>query len=265
MSLADQQLVTGLAILIAALRNWDTIQAYHLNIVIYLAWFSCFTHTVALLSLGAELRKSWILLLVRVIFGYLTVFMFFAVEQSWSRSFGQTAGVGANQAGQFGGAEAACPARCSMHSSNDESKHSYRLILILLQYPYIIASCLPDRWADRLWEITCARWERLWGTSKLCARGQASKSRITLSFIFVLLFYAPYYALVLGLAFGIADAKRLRNTDNYPGLVTADDFEIQDTWTFAQLVAVILLALPVLAGLESLLGRRDFILLKYRS
>lgn len=48
LSLSDQQLVTGLAILIAALANRCLISFYEFNIVISLAWFSSTTHLATL-------------------------------------------------------------------------------------------------------------------------------------------------------------------------------------------------------------------------
>lgn len=48
LSLSDQQLVTGLAILIAALTNRCLISFYEFNIVISLAWFSSTTHLATL-------------------------------------------------------------------------------------------------------------------------------------------------------------------------------------------------------------------------
>lgn len=81
LGLADQQLVTGLAILIAALKEWNTISGYHYNIVVYLAWFSSFTHAVALLSLGDILKRSKFLLGLRLL-AFSTVFVMFCVAQS---------------------------------------------------------------------------------------------------------------------------------------------------------------------------------------
>ncbi|PQE23636.1 Vanillyl-alcohol oxidase protein [Rutstroemia sp. NJR-2017a BVV2] len=63
LSLADQQLVTSFAILIAALKEWDTITAYH--IIVYLAWFSSFTHTVALVSLSDYFQLNRSLAILR--------------------------------------------------------------------------------------------------------------------------------------------------------------------------------------------------------
>lgn len=81
LGLADQQLVTGLAILIAALKEWNTISGFHYNIVVYLAWFSSFTHAVALFSLGDMLKRSRVLLGFRLV-AFTTVFVLFCVAQS---------------------------------------------------------------------------------------------------------------------------------------------------------------------------------------
>jgi hypothetical protein len=59
MALSDQQLVTGLAILIAAyvkLSLWNDISVYHFTITMDLAWFSSNTHLFSLIVLREWLR-----------------------------------------------------------------------------------------------------------------------------------------------------------------------------------------------------------------
>ncbi|KFY14274.1 hypothetical protein V491_06106 [Pseudogymnoascus sp. VKM F-3775] len=48
LTLSDQQLVTGVAILVAGFANWCTMSVYELNMVIALAWFSSATHLATL-------------------------------------------------------------------------------------------------------------------------------------------------------------------------------------------------------------------------
>jgi hypothetical protein len=61
LSVSDQQLVTGMAILIVAyvkLVLWNNISVYHFSIVMDLAWFSSNTHIFSLLVLREYLRGS---------------------------------------------------------------------------------------------------------------------------------------------------------------------------------------------------------------
>lgn len=55
---ADQQIATGIAILMAAFIKMQDISVYHLHVVIYLAWMSSNTHISAVSLLQAEFRNS---------------------------------------------------------------------------------------------------------------------------------------------------------------------------------------------------------------
>ena len=48
LTLSDQQLVTGIAILVACFANWCRTSVYELNVVVALAWFSSATHLATL-------------------------------------------------------------------------------------------------------------------------------------------------------------------------------------------------------------------------
>lgn len=79
--------MTGLAILIAALTEWQTISGYHFNIVVYFAWFLSFTHAVALLTLDDVLTRCKGLLVLHLV-AFSAVFVLFVVAQSKARTFG---------------------------------------------------------------------------------------------------------------------------------------------------------------------------------
>jgi hypothetical protein len=55
---ADQQIVTGVAILAAAFNNMRTLSAYHLQVAIHLAWISSNTHLTAVSLLQTEFRET---------------------------------------------------------------------------------------------------------------------------------------------------------------------------------------------------------------
>ena len=63
---SDQQIVTGLSILAAGYAKRCTINVYHWQVVVYLAWMSSGTHLVTLSVLRTYLREKHILRVVRV-------------------------------------------------------------------------------------------------------------------------------------------------------------------------------------------------------
>ena len=63
---SDQQIVTGLSILAAGYAKRCTINVYHWQVVVYLAWMSSGTHLITLSVLRTYLREKRILRVVRV-------------------------------------------------------------------------------------------------------------------------------------------------------------------------------------------------------
>ena len=76
-------MVTGIAILTAALNDWPSISTYHYAIAVYLAWFSSFTHVLAVMSLQSILQKSVIMFSLRLL-GFSGLFILLVVAQSKS-------------------------------------------------------------------------------------------------------------------------------------------------------------------------------------
>lgn len=63
---SDQQIVTGLSILAAGYAKRCTINVYHWQVVVYLAWMSSGTHLITLSVLRTYLREKHILRVARV-------------------------------------------------------------------------------------------------------------------------------------------------------------------------------------------------------
>jgi hypothetical protein len=237
LSLADQQMVTGLAILIAALRDWDNISAYHFNLVVYIAWFSSFTHSIALISITEILVKNMMLLVLRSI-GFTAVFALYIFAQARNRTF-EIIGIPyfvfllTDGQGQYPGAVAACLAKCcAAQQSSTVVKKSQVMALVVCFILGVVCwlgglviHSLEDTEKKDLAFCTCA----------------------FLKILMVAL------AIVL-LISGSVGAFILRDLDNYDGLVVAENFGDQNAWSFGQLVAVILLILPLLAAMEGFLG-----------
>jgi hypothetical protein len=71
-ALSDQQLVTGLAILIAGVSDPKHLSGYEFTVVVALAWFSSTTHLTTLLTLRTYLARYGIIRNIRVV-GIITV------------------------------------------------------------------------------------------------------------------------------------------------------------------------------------------------
>ena len=75
---SDQQIVTGLSILAAGYAKRCTINVYHWQVVVYLAWMSSGTHLITLSVLRTYLREKHILRAVRVA-GMLVLFVMLCI------------------------------------------------------------------------------------------------------------------------------------------------------------------------------------------
>jgi hypothetical protein len=67
LTLSDQQIVTGLAILIGAMANICRLSSYEFGVVVSLAWFSSATHIATLDVLQEYFRRQYILYICRAI------------------------------------------------------------------------------------------------------------------------------------------------------------------------------------------------------
>ena len=75
---SDQQIVTGLSILAAGYAKRCTINVYHWQVVVYLAWMSSGTHLITLSVLRTYLREQHVLRVVRI-FGMLILFFMLCI------------------------------------------------------------------------------------------------------------------------------------------------------------------------------------------
>lgn len=249
LGLADQQLVTGLAILIAALWEWNTISGYHFNLVVYLAWFSSFTHAISLFSLCDLLKTSQLLLGLRLI-GFAAVFILFAIAQSRARFFGiqNEQLIARNNLGEIGAMMASCPAQCSAEDRKYSGQiHQFRIAAIVAILVGVGMSWSKKSWSHRFWAI--------WSGRLL---------PVVLAVV-IFLWLAVIVAVLFGLVFAITSAISLRNPKQYPGIQLAADFDDQNSWSFGQLVAIIIMILPFLAAAEGYLGKFSSNSLIYKS
>lgn len=253
-SLADQQLVTSSAVMIAGLYHWDTISAYHYNIIVYLAWFSSFTHTVALVSIGDHFWQNYILAGIRLC-GYIGNFVLFIFAQNRARNFGDTAGLFLTKIHHsISGEAAACPAKCAVIVPYKGYDHQFRIAIMALLFFQASLQCIPQCVRNGFSVSMYSRCMRVF-----CITSQ-ERFGLWLAYAFqavIISFWVlPIIPILLSLIFGVAGALIMRDGSHYPGLEVAEDFvKQQNAWTFGQFVACILLILPVMAALEGFLGK----------
>lgn len=87
LSLGDQQLLTGIAILVSGMIRHCTISVYHFAIVSDLAWFSSYVHLLSLFVLQDFLRdrpqlRNWRVCLMLVMF--VLLFAYTVIEGHWA-------------------------------------------------------------------------------------------------------------------------------------------------------------------------------------
>jgi len=227
-SLADQQMVAGLAILIAAFKDWNTISAYHFNLVVYIAWFSSFTHGVALISTTALLMKNMILLVLRLV-GFTAVFALYVVAQARSRTYGDGKILWYLGTSKYPDAAAACLAKCCAAQLPSHDGGEFQIGALVL---YLFLGAVN------------------WLLDSLESTKRRPMSFLRQFVKFVIMIISVALLLVAGVS-----ASILRDVSRYDGLVVANDFGDQNAWSFGQLVAVILLILPLLAALEGFFGK----------
>jgi hypothetical protein len=73
LALSDQQLVTGLAMLVAALARYSSITVYSMNVVMALVFFSSIVHLATLDIITSELRRNKLLKGIRVVLMLITL------------------------------------------------------------------------------------------------------------------------------------------------------------------------------------------------
>jgi hypothetical protein len=228
--LADQQAVVALAILVAAALEWETISAYHFNLIAYLAWFSSFTHALTLLSLMQWMRRSMFLLCLRLAL-FAAVFVMYLWAQAVARDYSSPSGIP--------GYRAACPAHCCLSDRWTEFSGIFMVISVLRIVSLSLMVLLIT------WELLSDWFQKSWLRSTTDENETCHK--IVKVGICTTLLIAVFGA-VTGVAF-------IRDTDSYDGLIVSQAFRDQNLWNFGQIVPMILLILPIIATIEGFVGQ----------
>jgi len=275
--LSDQQLVTGIAMMIAGLKKLhdESITVYHLSIVTDLVWFSSNTHLTALLvtsyfsvesfkedapariiptstQLILEPRKKFVARLPRVARVVLMVFLACLLVYAtlitgyvyWPETFN-------------------CPVSCTIGLPRGGEPQRWmiaNIVLIFYAYPKSIFS---------LWHGGRRVWFEQWRSTIVDNRhlGQSEPPRHwvikSARRIYHCLWY--YFASdtgdvleqiawhIVGYVSLFYDRQNGHSTMRYFDM--ADEIAMENSWGFGQLVPIVLLLLPALQLLESIAGK----------
>lgn len=282
LALSDQQLVTGLAVLIAGYTNRCSRSVYHFNIIAALGWFSSTTHLSTLAVLRAYLIdhprvRDWRVFVMLGIFGLLVV----------------------SQTGTFSTQEGSLPVQCIFESFGQHDLDFLDVIQLILVIIFLGVSYMnrtrrlytfdPD-WSVQDWIVeVLARplirkndvrnLERIVVTSPTLSKAEQGatyrqlqqrrrwwkycgdwvKKRSAMSRRVAEIgylnkemqgsFLSEILTLLFGVSYGIS--QLITNRMNIPAAGIAGD---QNAMSFGQLVPLLLIALPVLAAGEVYFG-----------
>ena len=279
---ADLQIANGIAILTAAFATMRTISMYHLQVAIYLAWMSSNTHLTAVSLLQTDFREDRNKLKARRLriagMALLALMLMVALvpttRYNWSAIM--TRSVGYNSA--YGTPQvtisiAGVPARCFWQSS-----YSGRVIpdaawsFLIIVYSYMWKGMLLFRPSQQFLKVTCRRkiqnplrkrLDRIVASSDQ----DRQKSHIWLVFQYKLFLglYIAVWALFnlaesfvsslwicgAGLVWGSLEILKPRRT------ISAQTLSAENSWTFGQILPVLLLVVPFLSFFENYTGMSE--------
>ena len=270
---ADQQIATGIAILMAAFIKMQDISVYHLNVAIYLAWMSSNTHISAVSLLQAEFRNSkrpkWRALRIfgMAAIGIMTLAMLIPTTSlAWDELANTSMPIPA-------GIPAICFWRTRYERGfNGDSIWSFTVLTVSLVWKgMLLFNTSHDfvkikvrrfllRIVSKLLDFILARRRRSGGTSYLLTF--AERMVLTLIFKITLALYIALWLLLelsesfvvslwmcaIGLAWGSAHILVHRS------YIDKAILEKEDEWGFGQILPVMLLVVPVLGCMETLSG-----------
>jgi hypothetical protein len=236
LSLSDQQLVTGTAILCVGLycipASRGHISFYHFTLVTDLAWFSSNTHQLAVMVLRNYFEKYYVLKIWRGL-SMLVMGLLLAI------CTGLTSVEPPN--GVYN-----CPAECVIHdfsfSSLSGRPLGFMIVnLLFLLWGYSVALGPLFRWST--WLANRLKCLILWPClcHETCVR-----------FIGNLLWTKPFKMAFSMAFFALGLYELLADRRKGQGLLAADQSE--DQMSFGQIVPLALLVLPILSGLETYYG-----------
>ena len=273
LSLSDQQIVTGIAIMAAGLRGLakDTISTYHYQIVLYLAWLSSSVHLSAISLLTPYLSKynglrTWRLIGMLALFVMLLIGLVPTISDNWgtvNKAFDPSRG--SVQPTGWGVPAACFWGRTYGNGVNNDAPLGYAILVISYVWKVGELFIAPQR----LYHVVVHIPVRILMEKPLCAlaRRYARSQRKLYLHVFRLYlmlclplltaletlvsFSAALWLSILGLVFGTLQILIPRNQN------LASTADQEEKWGFGQLVPLILLIQPLGALTEDLGVRHD--------
>jgi len=258
LSISDQQIVTGIAIMAAGLRGLakGTISTYHYQIVLYLAWLSSSVHLSAISLLTPYLSKyqglrTWRLVGMLALLVMLLVGLVPTLSDNWG-TVSDPSGEGVRPTGW--GVPAACFwGKTYGNGVNNDAPLGYAILVV--SYVWKVGELFVS--PQRLYHVVVHIPVRVIMEKPLCfiARRYARKQRKRYLILFrlylmlclplfatletIISFSAALWLSILGLVFGTLQIVIPRNQN------LASTADTEEKWGFGQLVPLILLIQPL--------------------
>jgi uncharacterized membrane protein len=242
---SDQQLVTGMAVLIIGLGKISQISTYHFYVIESLAMFSCGCHMASVVTLRRYFQEHPVLALIRV--GAMLVF---AIMLSISIIYAGTV------VQMAFGASPQCPLRCTIESQAFSRRIPrildiiFTVILIWAYYAALVYVFPNGTIFFQTWLVTkpMVLLERLLQAIPGGQYGYQFHERFRhwnapITAIDITFFLQWVWSI---LAFGFATAIRVKGGTYLSGS--------ENQWSFGQILAVFLIILPFLSAAEVFIG-----------
>ncbi|KAL8635352.1 MAG: hypothetical protein Q9228_007146, partial [Teloschistes exilis] len=284
---ADLQIATGVGILVAACSTIRSLSLYHLQVAIYLAWMSSNTHLTAVSLLQAEFRENRNKSIARRLrlggIVFLGVFLLIALvpttSYKWLSIITESKGRGHNIGRSHSTtlSPAGIPARCfwdPRYSGKRTADAAWSFIILVLSYVWkaLLLFQRSQEGVKVLWRIwaLCPLQRSLDRSATLATRDRRSGRPRWFTFRYkrtLCLYLAAWAVFELAQSFAISlwicggglmwgslqiFVPRQR--------LSAQILEAEKSWTFGQILPVMLLAVPVLSfaqGYASMLTPHD--------
>ena len=269
---ADQQIVTGIAILAAGFSRMQSLSVYHLHVIIYLAWMSSNTHltAVSLLQLEFRSQKNPKLRFIRLM-GMLILALMLAVALvptigvDWSQIIGLNTSDSKTSGGPLLSVAPAVPAGCFWQSPVSGGFQSIAVSsFVILVFSYVWKAMLLFKTSHRLFKVTYRQYlenaitghlDRIVTKLRLHRKPPAwrlTQYKLTLCvYLLVWTFFGLAESFLVslwicggGLAWGSIQILNVRQN------VAPEAQKEENTWGFGQLLPVLLLAVPITAFTE---------------
>ena len=269
---ADQQIVTGIAILATGFFRLQNLSVYHLHVIIYLAWMSSNTHLTAVSLLQLEFRSQknhkvrFIRLMGMIILALmLVVALVPTTGVHWNLIITRIRNTNGSEASEFISVAPAAPARCFWQSPNSggfQSVAASSFIILILGYTW--KAMLLFKTSHRFFKATCRQYFQDVVTERLdlivlkLQLYQKPSAWLLIQYKLMLCIYLMIWTLFElaesflvslwicggGLVWGSLQILTVRQK------VAPEARKEENTWAFGQLLPVLLLAVPITAFTE---------------